>query len=628
LRARAGRLQLFALLAKLSAGFMQRPIRALFAAARPWLTFSALAAALLISIATPGIRAQTPATPILNVVLIDGQDMGRPLLLQFQTELRRTLADRNGGRLSLYLESADVSRFPGPEHIGNFERWLERKYANKRIDLVIATANLPLDRVLAWRTSVWKGAPLVIGLLDPKAASRLPSEPGVSALLWVPEVDSTLDLVRALFPSTRRIMLVGGAAYGDLPGEWIRAQLQQRSGMQIVDTGNRPVAELDDFVASLPDDTVVLYSGVYSDAAGQGYQPQQVLESISTRTARPIVGLSPSYIDHGMLGGGVIDVALYARQAADLGLRMKDHPGLVVPAVEVSRGAKLTVDYRQLQRWNAKLDRLPVGTTVLFQPPSLWEAHKATVLTAAVIGGLLSLTVAALLVERARRRQAEVGLKGLSGRLLSGQESERNRIAKDLHDDVNQRLALLALGLDGIASSKFASATVVTRANVLGEEARQLSADVHGIALQLRPPQLGAMGLPAALRSLGARIQERSEVRVDVIERGWPKSLSSDIEIVLYRVVQEALQNVIKHSAASSVRVVLAVADGIAEATVLDDGKGLDGPHTDAGEKLGLIGMRERLALVQGTLKVQGGPESGTWLAARVPLPPTADDRG
>jgi signal transduction histidine kinase len=145
---------------------------------------------------------------------------------------------------------------------------------------------------------------------------------------------------------------------------------------------------------------------------------------------------------------------------------------------------------------------------------------------------------------------------------------------------------------------------------------------------QLRPPQLGAMGLPAALRSRGARIQERSGVRVDVIERGWPKSLSSDIEIVLYRVVQEALQNVIKHSAASSVRIVLAVADGIAEATVLDDGKGMDGPHIDAGEKLGLIGMRERLALVQGTLKVQGGPESGTWLAARVPLPPTADDRG
>jgi signal transduction histidine kinase len=105
------------------------------------------------------------------------------------------------------------------------------------------------------------------------------------------------------------------------------------------------------------------------------------------------------------------------------------------------------------------------------------------------------------------------------------------------------------------------------------------------------------------------------------------RSLSSEIEIVLYRVVQEALQNVVKHSGATSVRIVLALADGSVEATVLDDGKGIDSPPIGGDrEKFGLIGMRERLALVQGSLEVQTRPEAGTWLAARVPLPRTADD--
>jgi len=593
------------------------------AAGRAWCAATVLALLLLVW-APHAAAGPEPALPILNVVLIDGQDVGRPLLQQFQNELRQALSERTGGRLAMYLESADVSRFPGADLSLGFDQWLQRKYADKKIDLIIASANLPLERVLSWRTSVWKGAPLVIGLLDPARAARLPAEPGVSALLWVPSVDRTMELVRTAFPSTQKILLVGGSDYGDLAGELIRQQLEARSGMEVVDTGRRPVAELEDYVTSLAGDTAVFYTAVYSDSAGQGYQPRQVLALLSKRSSRPIVGLSPTYIGYGLLGGDVIDVASYARQLVDLGWRVKDNPGVFFPAVPLSEQEHLTVDYRQLHRWNVPVDQLPLGTTVLFQPLTLWQEHQASVVMVAVIGTFLTLALFALLVERARRRDAEQGLKALSSQLLTSQEVERDRIAKDLHDDVNQRLALLALGLDGIASSAAANLTLAKRAGELGEEVRQLSSDVHAIALQLRPPELDAMGLPSALRSLGLRMQERAGVKVDVIESAWPKHLSSDIEIVLYRVVQEALQNVNKHSGAASVRIVLAVSRGDVEVSILDDGKGIDVDHVDAGEKLGLIGMRERLALVRGRLEVQRRAEAGTWVAARVPLPRTA----
>jgi hypothetical protein len=439
------------------------------AAGRARLAGTALALLLLLLIAPHSAAGPGPGLPMINVVLIDGQDLGRPLLVQFQNELRRALSERNDGRIAVYLESADVSRFPRADLSLGFDQWLQRKYADKNIDLVIASANLPLERVLSWRTSVWKGAPLVVGLLDPAGAARLPAEPGVSALLWVPNVDRTMELVRAAFPSTRKILLVGGLAYGDLPGEWIRKQLEARSGLEVVDTGRRPVAELEGDVASLADDTVVFYSGVYSDSAGQGYQPPEVLGLLSKQSSRPIVGLSPSYIDHGLLGGDIIDMASYARQMVDLGLRMKDNPGLLVPAVRLSEQQHLTVDYRQLQRWKVPLGRLPSGTTVLYQPATLWQAHRASVISAAIIGSFLALAIFALLAERARRRNAEQELKALSGQLLTNQEAERDRIARDLHDDVNQRLALLALGLDGIASSAATNLALATRAGVLGE---------------------------------------------------------------------------------------------------------------------------------------------------------------
>ena len=561
-----------------------------------------------------------PGGGVLNVLLLDAQDLGRPFLMQFQDELRTSVAERNGGRVSLFIEGPDIARFSGPDHLVNFERAMQYKYASTRVDLIVASSNMPLDRLLEWRRTIWKSAPLVIGLLDPAAADRLPSEPGVTALLWVPDVERTMGMVRSLFPKTRRVVLIGGEAYGDPIGVRIRRQLEARQDVQVGDTELRPLSDLDDFVAALPEDTVVFYSGVYRDTTGQGYQPRQVLESLSEHTRRPIVGLSRTYIDHGLLGGAMVDIGALARQVAEVGLQMRRNPTRLQPPMPLAGGGQLVVDYRQARRWDADLDRLPPSTTVLFRPPSLWEAHRGAVLTAAVIGTLLSIATAALLLERSRRRRAEFGLKRLSGRLLSSQESERDRIAKDLHDDVNQRLALLALGIDGIAGSQKSSPTVTTRARILAEETRQLSSDVHGIAQQLRPPQLGSAGLPAAFRALAVQLQERTRIRIDIVARDWPKAVPDEVEIVLYRIGQEALQNVVKHSGATSVRLLLVMSDGVAELSVVDDGTGFDPDALDESGRLGLMGMKERVALVGGRLEVESTPGAGTWLSARVPV--------
>ena len=156
---------------------------------------------------------------------------------------------------------------------------------------------------------------------------------------------------------------------------------------------------------------------------------------------------------------------------------------------------------------------------------------------------LQSLAITSLLLERRRRLSAEARLRQLSGRLIAAQEEERGRIARDLHDDASQRLALLAIELDQL------------EAHSLADRARALSADLHRMAHQLHPAILDQLGLLPAARRFASELAARHGIAVDVTAEAWPEALRREAALVLYRVMQEGLQNAIKHSGAPRVDV-------------------------------------------------------------------------
>jgi len=203
-------------------------------------------------------------------------------------------------------------------------------------------------------------------------------------------------------------------------------------------------------------------------------------------------------------------------------------------------------------------------------------------------------------------------------RVVDAQELERKRLARELHDETGQALTSILLGLkplEQLASTEEERAAVTSVRELVVSTLQ----DVRRLAVELRPTALDDFGLAAALERLAEGFREQTGIEVDIAAQLGDGRLPEEVETTLYRIVQEALTNVIKHAEASRVSILLTRANGAVIAVVEDDGGGFD-PADARDGGLGLLGMRERLALLGGTLRIEAGAHHGTTVAAEVPL--------
>ena len=201
-------------------------------------------------------------------------------------------------------------------------------------------------------------------------------------------------------------------------------------------------------------------------------------------------------------------------------------------------------------------------------------------------------------------------------RVVEAQELERRRLARELHDQTGQELTSVLLGLKGVEEAKTDAERVEALATVRAQVVETLH-DVRRLAVELRPKALDDFGLVAALERLRDTFAEQTGMRVE-LEASVGDRLPSDVETALYRIVQEALTNIVKHAQASSVSLVVTRSERAITAVIEDDGSGF--AANGGGEGLGLLGMAERLALLGGTLKTESSPGAGATIVAEVPL--------
>jgi len=228
---------------------------------------------------------------------------------------------------------------------------------------------------------------------------------------------------------------------------------------------------------------------------------------------------------------------------------------------------------------------------------------------------------ACILVDITERKRAEEALSKVSQRLIEAQEQERSRLARELHDDVNQRLALLAVKLDGLRQSCPFSATELNQELAEAtEEVQAVSGDIQALSHRLHSSKLEHLGLAAASASLCRELSARNHVQIDFHAVSVPNDLSDEISLCLFRVLQEALQNCIKHSGARHFEASLSNGAKEIELTVQDLGSGFDPEEALRGRGLGLTSMKERLKLVNGDLSIDSRLQQGTTIHVRVPL--------
>jgi PAS domain S-box-containing protein len=233
-----------------------------------------------------------------------------------------------------------------------------------------------------------------------------------------------------------------------------------------------------------------------------------------------------------------------------------------------------------------------------------------------------TVSVAADITERKR---AEEVLSSVSRRLIEAQEGERTRLARELHDDINQRLAMLALKLHMLQDSLPAPPEQIRNAiTEAGKQTESLADDIHALSHRLHSSKLDYLGLASAAGGFCKELSDHLGVEIGFHSESIPKDLPSDISLCLFRVLQEALQNAIKHSGTKHFHVSLNGGSTGVELKVHDSGIGFDPANAERGNGLGLTSIRERLKLVNGKLFIDSEFLRGTTILACVPLNPQA----
>ena len=695
---------------------------------------------LLVLCAISAFASPTTAQATQKNVLILSGGRGRVSINQMESSLRAHFSEQ----VNFSIVDLENPRFDQESYRDNLAKALRAGYSSEKLDLVVSVMTEPLRFAVQYRDKVFPGVPIVFMSNDVPLPEKM--WPGVTGVESATGARETIDLALRLNPDTQTVAVISRTTGQD--NDWFQAdhtELLRHRNVTEIDLLGPARPELLQRVAELPTHTVVLFQLYPEDANQPAFGAMDVLAAVAERF--PTYSILPHVtVGHGGVGGASYDPTADAVLAGQLAARvLSGEKADNIPVVQNSK-VLISVDWRELRRWNIAESALPPGSRVLFREPTLWEQGRKYFLTAIAVIVVESLLIFALFWQRARRRKAEIefgeseqkfskafrrsplaitivsvsdghyidvneafeiqtgwkrdevighspqefnlcvnpeqpiavmkqlvdqgnvknlevrfrrkdgqirtglgsaelidvhgepcalsviaditerkqaeeSMASFGRRLIEAQETERTRIARELHDDINQRVAMVAISLkmakDGLPNSEAKTGRILDEA---GQMVSELETDVQALSHRLHSSKLEYLGLEAATSGFCREFAERQNVKVDLHCEGIPEELSSEVSLCLFRVLQEALHNAAKHSGVNEFEVALNGASHEIQLRVHDSGVGFDAKKASNGDGLGLTSMKERLTLVSGALSIDSELGHGTTVLARVPL--------
>jgi len=543
-------------------------------------------------------------------------------------ELPRILAGAIPEGVDYYSEFIDQARFARRDYQTAFFNFLASKYGGRQFDLLIAMGDVPLEFLAGARDKLFTRTPLVY--FSDRADGAVPRYPNATGVIARADLAATVTLAKTLQPDTENVFVIAGAGATTML-DTARRQLRPfESTMSVNYLAALTTADLESRLKTLPARSIVYYLLVDRDGAGEIFHPLDYLRRVTASSNAAVYSWVDSAMDHGIVGGVLKDQVSQTQAVGHLALRvLRGEAADNIPPVTDNLNVA-QVDWRQLRRWGISESRVPPGTLVRYREPSILDRYALYILGAAVVVFAQSALIGALLIQSRRRRRAEAEvirnqdelvqsyerIRDLGARLLMAQESERSRVARDLHDDISQQMALLEMDLEQLAAVVQGTAQDLTHDTL--HRAQEIGRSVHDLSHRLHPAKLRLIGLVAALQGLRRELSSQN-IEITFTHENVPASIPEELAICLFRIVQEALQNAIKYSRGRLVSVDLRGSAAGLQLTIVDDGVGFDVGKTWR-KGLGLISMRERLEAVGGSIKIHSRPGVGTRLEISVPL--------
>jgi len=302
-----------------------------------------------------------------------------------------------------------LSRFKGAAYEQSLQRYLREKYRDRAIGVVVAVGAASLELMLRWRGELWSETPVVFALVDEWDLTRLTLPPDVTGSIVKLSLVDSIAAARAVVPKLKTIAVVGDQWDQQVIfRNWKDELPTAAAGLNVVEIVGQTMQEIRRRVADLPEDSVILYSGVYSDGEGSFYPPATALGLIAEKANRPIVVAAETFLSPGGIGGYVLIPSLIGADAARQALRILDGEQASSMPVAVTSAVKPIFNWKQMQRWKVNQSDLPPGSEIRFRDPTFWEQYRLQGVVIGIVILVQTALIALLLNERRRRHGAEV----------------------------------------------------------------------------------------------------------------------------------------------------------------------------------------------------------------------------
>ncbi len=348
------------------------------------------------------------AEPPKKVLIFSGTDPNLPTVVMVSQILRSTLEERSPGRVQFYSESLDNHRIPDEKYEQEMIKFLQRKYAGEKFDVIFTLGSAGLKFLLKHQDELFPDTPKVFVNTTEQESDGLDLGQNVTGVQGRIELKPALDLALSLHPGTRRVVVVTGSSGTDKFWEGLARREFQPYEQQIEFTylTNLTIHELRNDLAARPPNTIVFFLNFLLDREGNGYSLPEAVSLTAPSSSAPIYLVLQSGFRPGVVGGRMISYEALANSAAGLGLRIlagekpHDIPPQTAPSVAI-------FNWRELQRWGIAESRLPTGSIVRDKEFSFWDLYKGRIIGAILLIVVQALGIVWLLFTQVKRRQAE-----------------------------------------------------------------------------------------------------------------------------------------------------------------------------------------------------------------------------
>jgi signal transduction histidine kinase len=563
-----------------------------------------------------------------RVLLLDSFGPSFSPYSAFIANFRRDLAQQSSDAVDFFEVSLSTARFAEGEGENPFVEYLNALFVGRRPDLVITIGAPAAGFLQRSRQRVFPSSPALFAAVDQRRLNDADLSVNDAVVAIKIDLPPLIANILEVLPQTNRVVVV----IGDSPLEkfWLKAMREEfqqfSSRVEFTWLNELSLEDMLKLAAALPPRSAIFWADLTMDATGVPHAEHKALMDMHAVANAPMFSYVEDYFGQGIVGGRLIRVEELSRRAADVAVRiLRGETPADIKTPPLGLGAPV-YDWRELRRWDIAESSLPAGSSIQFREPTIWDQYRYYNSLAAAACALQASCITALLLSGWRPRRAHAELRRteqaaqkLSGQLINAQEQERSRLARELHDDVTQRLALLAIDA-GREEQRRSAPGANTAMRAMREDLVRLSEDVHALSYRLHPSILEDLGLIEAVKSECERFSRMCSIQLDINAMCIPSSLPRDAALCLFRIAQEGLRNIARHARAARAKISLrSLNDGL-QLTISDDGVGFDPARTRKRVSLGHAGMRQRVLLLGGRVKINSSPGRGTTIEAWVPM--------